>query len=115
MVMFFWNSVRIKPLGGNKISIMDKEYDISRYIEEYFTKINISTRPRNNDKLTVFDILEKTRFYSKKHKGLNSAGMRDALYELPKTIAKVRNPLLSLPPAENEESEKNLIFCRVKE
>ena len=32
--------------------------------------------------------------------------MKDALYELPKTIAKIHNLLLAKPPAENEESEK---------
>ena len=66
------------------------------------------------DKSTAFDIFEKTGFYSTTHnKGLNSGGMKDALYELPKTIAKISNPLLSLPPAENEESKKNLINYRV--
>ena len=34
-------------------------------------------------------------------KGLKSAKMNDALYNLPKTIAKVRN--LPLPPIENIE------------
>ena len=48
----------------------------------------------DEDKLTVHDILKNTGFYSMRHtKGLNLARMKDALNNLPKEIAKVRNPL----------------------
>ena len=47
----------------------------------------------NEYQLTVFNILEKTGFYSKtQKKGLPSARMKDILYILPKTIAKIQNP-----------------------
>ena len=55
----------------------------------------------DDDKLTIYDILKNTRSYSMRHrKGLNSARMRDALYDIPKTIDKIRNP--SLPAIEFE-------------
>ena len=48
----------------------------------------------DEDKSTVYDILKITGFYSMKHKkGLNLARMKDALYNLPKEKAKIRNPL----------------------
>ena len=40
----------------------------------------------SEDKSTVFDILEKTGCYSITHTGLNSARMKDGIYELPKAI-----------------------------
>ena len=56
------------------------------------------------DKLTVYDMLKNTGFYSMKHtKCLNSARMRDALYNLPKEKAKIRNP--PLPAIENESDD----------
>ena len=56
----------------------------------------------DDDKLTIYDILKKkTGFYSmRQRKGLNSARMSDALYDLPKAIDKIRNP--PLPAIENE-------------
>ena len=55
----------------------------------------------DEDKSFVYDILKITGFCSMRHtKGLNSARMKDALYNLSKEIAKIRNPLL--PPIENE-------------
>ena len=45
--------------------------------------------------------MKTTGFYSMRHtKGLNSLRMKDALYNLPREIAKVRNP--PLPAIENE-------------
>ena len=42
----------------------------------------------NEDKSTVYNMLENTGFYSMRHtKGLNSARMKDALCNLPKEIA----------------------------
>ena len=55
-----------------------------------------------NEKKTVFDILNNVGFYDMKHKkGLNSARRKDALYNLPQTIPKIRNALL--PASENKE------------
>ena len=49
----------------------------------------------NEDNLTVFNILNNVGFYSiKNYTGLKSNRMRDALYDLPKAIATIRNPLL---------------------
>ena len=58
----------------------------------------------NEDKLTVYDILNNIGFYSMRNtKGLNSARMKDALNNLPKDIAKIQNPPL---PAIDNESDK---------
>ena len=55
----------------------------------------------NEDKLTVYVILNNIGFYSMRNtKGLNSARMKDALNNLPKDIAKIRNP--PLPAIDNE-------------
>ena len=56
----------------------------------------------NEDKLTVFNKLRNTCFYSMRHtKGLNSARMKAALYNLPKALDKTRNP--PLPTIEDIE------------
>ena len=55
----------------------------------------------DEDKLTIYNILQNTGFYSMKHiKGLNSARFKDAKYNLPREIAQIQNP--PLPPIENE-------------
>ena len=55
----------------------------------------------DEDKSTVYDILKNTGFYFMRHtKGLNSVRMKDALNNLPRDIAKIRNP--PLPAIENE-------------
>ena len=44
----------------------------------------------DEDKLTIYNILKNTGFYSRRHrKGLNSARMKDALYNLPSEIANI--------------------------
>ena len=98
----FWNIIPVKALGENRIGIKHQEYDIKPNIQAYFTDTKQTTKHMNDeDKSTVFDILKKTGFYSMKHtKGLKSARMIDALYSLPKEIAKIRNP--PLPAIENE-------------
>ena len=60
----------------------------------YFTNTKLTTKPTDNeDKITVFTILKNTGFYSMRpKKAINSARMKDALYDLPKTIAKIQNP-----------------------
>ena len=97
-----WNKIPIKALGGNRISIKDQEYDIKPNIQNYFTNTNLTTKNMDiEDKLTMFNILENIGFYSMRHKkGLNSARMKDALYNLPNEIPKIRN--LPLPAIENE-------------
>ena len=53
----------------------------------------------NEDKLTVFNMLSNVGFCDNIHeKVLKSARMRDALYDLPKTKAKIGN--LPLPTIE---------------
>ena len=77
----FWNKNPIKPLGENRISIKDHEYDIKPNIQAYFTNTKQTTKNMDDeDKLTVYDILKKTGFYSMRHtKGVNSARMKDVL------------------------------------
>ena len=97
----FWNKTHIKALGENRISINIQEYDIKPNIQNYFTNTNQTTKNMDDeDKLTIYDILKYLGFYSKKHtEGLNSARMKDALYNLPNEIDKIRNP--PLPEIEN--------------
>ena len=104
----FWNEIPIKALGENMISNKDQEYDINPIIQKYFTITNLTTKNMSDeDRSIVYDILKNIGFYSMKHtKGLNSARMRDALYNLPKAIDKIRNP--PLPAIENVEDSSDL-------
>ena len=38
----FWNKIRIKALGENRISIKDEEYDIKPNIQAYFTNTKLN-------------------------------------------------------------------------
>ena len=82
----FWNKILIKALGENRISFKDQEYDIKPNIQTYFPNAILTTKNMDDeDELIVYDILKITGFYSMKHtKGLKSARMRDAFYNLPK-------------------------------
>ena len=100
-----WNKIPIKALGENRISINQKEDDINPNIQNYFTDTRLTTQHMDNeDKLTIYNILKNIGFYSMKHyKGLNSARFKDAKYNLPKEIDKIRNPPLS--QIENESDD----------
>ena len=53
----------IKQLGGSTTSIKDEEYGLISNIQAYFINTKLITKPMDNDnKLTVFSILEKIRF-----------------------------------------------------
>ena len=55
----------------------------------------------DEDKLTVYNILKNIGFYSMRHtKGLKSARFKDAMYNLPNEIDKIRDP--PLPAIKNE-------------
>ena len=100
----FWNNIPVIPQGENRVSIKGKEFDIKPNIQNYFTNTKLTTKNMDDeDKLTIYDILTNTGFYSMIHtKGLKSKRMQDALYTLPREVAKVRN--LPLPTIENESS-----------
>ena len=104
----YWNEVLINPLEDNRISIKDREYDISPDIQAYFTNTKLTTKFLDNfEKETVFDIVQIVGFYDIKPKiGVKAARMKDALYDLPKAIDKIRNP--PLPTIENVESSSDL-------
>ena len=99
----FWSNILTKPLREKRIIIKDGEYNISPVIQEKFTNAKLTTKTMNHeDKSTVYDILKNTGFCSMRHnKGLKSTRMKDAFYNLPKAIAKIRNP--PLPAIENVE------------
>ena len=101
----FWKKIPIKAKGENRISNKNHEYDIKPNIQAYFTKRNQTTKNMDDeDKLTIYDILKNIGFYSMKHKkGLNAARMKDALFNLPREIDKIRNP--TLPEIENESND----------
>ena len=104
----YWNEVLINPLGDNRISIKDREYDISPYIQAYFTNTKLTTKLFDNfEKDTVFDILQNVGFYDNiPKKGSKAVRMKDALYNLPDAIDKIRNP--PLPTIENVEDSSDL-------
>ena len=97
-----WKKIPIKALGENRISIKNQEFDLKPNNQKYSTNTNLTTKNMDDeDKSIVYDILKNIGFYSMKQtKGLKSARMRDALYNLPKEIAKIQNP--PLPAIENE-------------
>ena len=99
----FWNNILLWPLGENRIIIKNVEYDITPEIQRKFTNINLTTKSLDNDeKETVFDILNIVGFYDMRHtKGVKSTRMKDSLKYLPKVIQRTRNPLLSLPSIED--------------
>ena len=80
----YWNEVLNNPFGDNRISIKDREYDISPNIQAYFTNTKLTTKFSDNfEKETVFDILQNVGFYDNIPKiGFKTARMRDALYDL---------------------------------
>ena len=106
----FLNNVLIEPLAENRIKIEDKQYDIGPNFQTQFTDTNLTTKPMNDeDKSTVYVILQITGFHSmRRKKGLNSARMKDALYNNPKAIAKIRNS--SLPAIQNVENSFEELF-----
>ena len=60
----YWNEVLINPLGDNRISIKDREYDISPDIQAYFTNTKLTTKFLDKfEKETVFDILQNVGFH----------------------------------------------------
>ena len=97
----YWNDVLINPIGDNRIRINDNEYDISPDIQAYFTNTKLTTKFLDNfEKETVFDILQNVGFHNNIPKiGFTAARMKGALYDLPKTKDKSRNP--PLPTIEN--------------
>ena len=104
----YWNDVLINPLGDNRISIKDREYDITPDIQAYFTNTKHTTKFLDDiEKETVYDILQNVGFYDNiPHVGLKAARMKDALYILPNKIKKIRNP--TLPEIENIDSSSDL-------
>ena len=104
----YWNEVLINPLGDNRSSINDREYDISPDIQAYFTKTKLTTNFLDNfEKETVFDKLQNVGFYDNiPNIGFKAARMKDALYDLPETIDKIRNP--PLPAIEIVEDSSDL-------
>ena len=59
----FWNKIRIKPLGDNRISIKDVEYDIKPNIKPYFGNTKLTTKHMDDeDKSTIYDIIKDTGF-----------------------------------------------------
>ena len=101
----FWNDDYIEPLGDNRIRIKDRKYDISPDIQAYFTNTKLTTNFLDSfEKETVFEILKDVGFYDNIPKiGFKAARMKDALYNLPNEIDKIRNP--PLPAIENESDD----------
>ena len=83
-------------------------HDITPGIQVYFTDTKLTTKRKNEDNKQIkYDILERIGFHWITHKkGLYSARVEDALYELPKAIEKIWNPLVSLQSAEDEDFEE---------
>ena len=45
----FWNKILIKPLGENRISIIDEEYEINPNIQAFFTNTKLTTKHMNDE------------------------------------------------------------------
>ena len=103
----FWNKTPVIPQGENRVSIKGEEFDINPNIQNYFTNTKLTTTRMNNEnKSIVYDILKNTGFYSTHHvKGMNSARMQDALYNLPREIARIRNPPITAIESESDNLE----------
>ena len=98
----FWNGVFIQALGENRIKVKNEEYDVTSYIQKHFSDTKLTTKALNNIEKKVFDIPNNVGFYDMNHtKGSNSSGMKDALHNLPKALAKILNP--PLPKNDNIE------------
>ena len=99
-----WNKIPIKALRENRISVKNQESDIKPNIQKYFTNTNLTTKNMDDeDKSIVYDILKNIGFYSMKYtKELKSARMRDALYSLPKEIAKTQTSPLATIESESD-------------
>ena len=110
----YWKEVLINPLGNKRISIKDREYDISPDIQAYFTNTKLTTKFLDNfEKEGVFDILQNFGFYDNIPEiGFKAARMKDALYDLPKAIDKNRNP--PLPTIESVENSSVLEGLGIK-
>ena len=104
----YWNEVLINPLEDNRISIKDREDDVSPDLQAYFTYTKITTKFLDNfEKETVFDILQNVGFYDDIPEiGFKAARTKDALYDLPRAIDKIRNP--PLPTIENVVDSSDL-------
>ena len=104
----YWNEVLINPLGDNRISIKNREYDITPDIQAYFTNTKHTTQFLDDiEKETVYDILQDVGFHDNlPHVGLKAARTKDALYILPNKIKRIRNP--ALPEIENIEDYNDL-------
>ena len=96
----------VKYFGIRYLLKQKKKTDLSKKMKillkilqtkAYFINTKLTTKPMDDeDKLTVFNILRNVGFYSMIHnKGLQSARMEDALYNLPKAIVKIGNPTLA--------------------
>ena len=77
----FWRDVFIQPLGENRTNVKNEDYDITPNFPKYFTNTKLSTKSlNNNEKETVFDILNNVGFLDMKYtEGLSSTRMKDAL------------------------------------
>ena len=71
----FWNGLFFQPLGEKRINVENDEHDITRNIQKNFTDTKLTTKClNNNEKETVFDILNNVGFCDMKHtKCLHSA------------------------------------------
>ena len=87
----YWNGENIEPLGGNRIRIKDREYDITPDIQAYFTNTKLTTIFFDNfEKETLFEKLKDVGFYDNIPKiGFKAARMEDVLYNLPNEIDKI--------------------------
>ena len=104
----FWNIVFIQPLGENRNSFKNQEFDETPDIQAYFTNTKLTTKILDNiEKETEYYILDLVGFYDNiPKKRLKSARMKDSLYNLQKAIDKFRKPFL--PTIENIDSSDNL-------
>ena len=86
-----WNGVPIRTVREIGICNKDVEYDFNVNIQQCFTIRKLTNKNLNDDdRENVFAIVDFVGFFTMRlTKKLNSARMKDALYNPPKPIAKV--------------------------
>ena len=63
-----WNNILTKPLGESRINVKIEEIDISPKIPESLTNAKATSKKMNHeDKVTIFNILNKIGFYDMIH------------------------------------------------
>ena len=92
-----WNNKVIEPLGGNKIKIDNKEFNLTPEIQKAMTSTNYNfNNMKNDDDILTFANILKTVNYNSKQDS-HSARSKYIKNNLQNRVDRILNPTLSLP------------------